>query len=300
MPSPPASCPRPRQLAHAGVTSASPFLCADVHEFLYAPTIFDPATSESWQPARIAAAARGHPATACRQACTAIRQLALPTNALAWPQPSHLLMRPVYPAALIFCRQVHAEGRPGGAHAPPPLPRHLAAAARLPGELPAGCCLRLCSRLHTRPPPPHPPRRKHRSAQRRALLPTLAPAVLPTSPRSQQVFVGGGDVSNDRTAELYSPPYLFKGPRPAISSVQDTIKVCAPIARPTWWRVPFLPPVAPAHPGLLPPLAPPAPHPPRLCRPSAACSLGRSWEVPHTSTAPATSPPRFCCFIALS
>lgn len=164
MPSPPASCPRPRQLAHAGVTSASPFLCADVHEFLYAPTIFDPATSESWQPARIAAAARGHPATACRQACTAIRQLALPTNALAWPQPSHLLMRPVYPAALIFCRQVHVEGRPGGAHAPPPLPRHLAAAARLPSELPAGCCLRLCSRLHTRPPPPHPPRRKHRSA----------------------------------------------------------------------------------------------------------------------------------------
>lgn len=42
---------------------------------------------------------------------------------------------------------------------------------------------------------------------------------------AEQVFVGGGDVSNDRTAELYSPPYLFKGPRPVISSVQDTIKV---------------------------------------------------------------------------
>ncbi|KAI7837152.1 hypothetical protein COHA_009029 [Chlorella ohadii] len=39
-----------------------------------------------------------------------------------------------------------------------------------------------------------------------------------------RVFVGGGDVSNDRTAELYSPPYLFKGPRPVISSVQDSIK----------------------------------------------------------------------------
>lgn len=36
--------------------------------------------------------------------------------------------------------------------------------------------------------------------------------------------MGGGDVSNDRTAELYSPPYLFKGPRPVISSVQDSIK----------------------------------------------------------------------------
>jgi hypothetical protein len=39
-----------------------------------------------------------------------------------------------------------------------------------------------------------------------------------------RVFIAGGDVSNDRTAELYSPPHLFKGPRPVISSVQDTIK----------------------------------------------------------------------------
>lgn len=39
-----------------------------------------------------------------------------------------------------------------------------------------------------------------------------------------QVFTAGGDVSNDRQAELYSPPYLFKGPRPVINSVQQLIK----------------------------------------------------------------------------
>jgi hypothetical protein len=37
-------------------------------------------------------------------------------------------------------------------------------------------------------------------------------------------MLAGSDVTYDQTAELYSPPYLNKGPRPTIQSVNDTLQ----------------------------------------------------------------------------
>lgn len=37
-----------------------------------------------------------------------------------------------------------------------------------------------------------------------------------------QVFTAGSDVTWDQTAEIFQPPYLFKGPRPDITSVHPT------------------------------------------------------------------------------
>ena len=52
--------------------------------------------------------------------------------------------------------------------------------------------------------------------------PPLPP--LPAAPtRVPQVLVSGSDTTNDYTAELFSPPYLSKGPRPAMTAVPDVM-----------------------------------------------------------------------------
>lgn len=36
-------------------------------------------------------------------------------------------------------------------------------------------------------------------------------------------MVGGSDVTNDKTAEIFTPPHLAIGPRPAILDVNDNV-----------------------------------------------------------------------------
>ncbi|KAI7836014.1 hypothetical protein COHA_010098 [Chlorella ohadii] len=47
---------------------------------------------------------------------------------------------------------------------------------------------------------------------------------------SCQVMVSGSDVTGDTTAEVYSPPYLFRGPRPVIVSGSDAIVQGQPLS----------------------------------------------------------------------
>lgn len=65
---------------------------------------------------------------------------------------------------------------------------------------------------------------------------TLAPMTVPRIYHSSAVLLpdarvavaGGGNIpggSNMLNAEIYSPPYLFKGPRPAISSAPDVVRI---------------------------------------------------------------------------
>lgn len=112
-------------------------------------------------------------------------------------------MRPrLYHSISILLPDCKARARPGPA-ATAAHPLAAAAAAPLPAH-PLYPAQLSCGHTHTTWMPASPCRR-----------------VLP--PFALQVMLAGSDVTNDQTAEIYSPPYLSKGPQPVITDAPSFV-----------------------------------------------------------------------------